>query len=82
MDTTFTLVHGFITFHLLLPPSAHSLMQNAQNCQLYALYFSLPVTLTIFVLHHNPAISIFFRGLSLHISASNLLADMAVVCSE
>jgi len=32
METTFILVHGFIIFTLLLPPSEHSLMQTTQNC--------------------------------------------------
>jgi len=35
MDTAFTLVHGFIIFTLLLPPSEHSLIKTTQNCPSY-----------------------------------------------
>jgi len=57
-------------------------MQTAQNCQLYALYFSLPVTQTIIVVvttRHFSLSSGECRSIFQH---PNLLADMAVVCAE
>jgi hypothetical protein len=56
-------------------------MQTAQNCQLYAVYFSLPIIQTIFVVTTRQ-FSLTSGECRSTFQHANLSADMAVVYAE